>query len=766
MAIKKRQPEQMPNLPAGYEYVKELAAGAQGSVWLVLNKNMGVPGRQEAVKVLHQITEKDRQRFGVEISTLANLSHPNIVTIYYANPQESYFIMEFLEGGTLHTFLHQEDFSLLQGLQILSRVAEGLHFAHSKGLIHRDLKPQNILFTASKIPKITDFGLVKAVTVVPQDGMTAPQISLGTPNYISPEQWEDSKSVDYRSDIWALGVILYQMLARRLPFEGETMANLMYATLMKPIAPPHLLRADFSPLAVLAEPICMQALSKNREQRPQSALEIAKSLRAVLQKQAEADKVSTGQANVPSPEMPYFPKLKISPAKKSEKVLLDFADEEPVPPPVNKPTGKGKLSRVQQIGISTAALLVLLVAWIFLKPPSLSQLQREIVSASNARKLEVLKILENRQTNAWTIVALALNSKDSVVHERAVRILEKAGKQAVPDLVTVLENESEEYTPDALISVAKLLGMLQAQEAERPIYALAVSSKTPDNLRQVSIESLLSIAPKYQKYYRIYEGVWYTHSELDKKGFIELEDELGPAVSVLAKPEEQLRVIRKELAQLSQSKQSDYEKLLYAPGVQVIPVLLEPWASCAAKYREILKWSKKLATYELKYPQIKRWSEETGTDVAQLFQELTKLGEKLQRDKAEYALEIYKYTEKLYNQSLAWEWPDQQKWTKLCDERLNQIADLRNLIAKSSLQREEELDAQKSRQPDTDVIYLNDGSILKGWIERERRAYIWVVRAEKDKITRQKIATQDVKKIDRMPKEVRNAMLERMKQGQ
>lgn len=284
MPLGKKYPEHLPPLPAGYEYVKEIAAGAQGAVWLVLNKNMGVPGRREAVKILQHINEKEYLRFCQEISTLATLNHPNIVTIYYANPGQSYFVMEYLDGGSLQAFVRDKNFSLVDGIHIIIQIAEGLHFAHSKGLIHRDLKPQNILFTSTRVPKITDFGIVKAISLEAQEGITSPQISLGTPHYISPEQWEDSKMVDYRSDIWSLGIILYQMLARRLPFEGVSISNLMYAATMKSITLPRIVNPSLSPLGMLVEPVCMQALVKNREKRYQSALEVAQALSDVLEK--------------------------------------------------------------------------------------------------------------------------------------------------------------------------------------------------------------------------------------------------------------------------------------------------------------------------------------------------------------------------------------------------------------------------------------------------------------------------------------------------
>ena len=136
----------LPLLPAGYEYVQKIAQGYQGTVWQVINKNMGTPGRYEAVKVLNRLTKKDLGRFNHEITTMAALAHPNIVTIYYADLQKSFFIMEYLKGGTLHDLMNADDFDLRQGLHTLVTIGKALHFAHENQLIHRDLKPETFYF--------------------------------------------------------------------------------------------------------------------------------------------------------------------------------------------------------------------------------------------------------------------------------------------------------------------------------------------------------------------------------------------------------------------------------------------------------------------------------------------------------------------------------------------------------------------------------------------------------------------------------------------
>ena len=334
----------LPLLPSGYHYVRELASGAQGSVWLALNQNMGTPGRQEAVKILHRLIAKDMKRFGQEIQTLATLDHPNIVTIYYANAQSSFFIMEYLPGGTLYDFMHSQSFELLPGLQTLRIVAKALHFAHGKGLIHRDLKPQNILFSATKIPKITDFGIAKTLQ---SQGKSITMVSapLGTPYYMSPEQWTDAKAVDHRCDIWALGVIMYEMLAGQLPFPIQQIASLMYAILNRKAAPPNQVNPNLSQLGVSVIPICMRALEIDEKKRYQSAGQMAYALENALKNYGRIAKTSGRHKkqvkNVVVNPRPEKRELRLQPQARAMKTPCKFPQEKKSPNSTRIPSVPG-----------------------------------------------------------------------------------------------------------------------------------------------------------------------------------------------------------------------------------------------------------------------------------------------------------------------------------------------------------------------------------------------------------------------------------------
>lgn len=264
----------LPQLPAGYDYVrgkdgnnKILGSGRFGTVYLIYN---AYQNREAALKVLNEDCAQNteiRKRFEREITTLKRLHHAHIVQIYYVNNQERCFIMEYLAGGTLTSWLKNKNRDLSQGARIVRQVLDGLACMHANQLLHRDLKPDNILFTGAKIPKLADFGLVKDNNA--RVALTGSGVQLGTPLYMSPEMHDGQP--DKRSDLWALGVILYEIMHHTPPF--KTIAEI----LRKKIEPP----ADMASLPAWQQNLVhvyLKALAKDPEQRYQSAEEMAADL--------------------------------------------------------------------------------------------------------------------------------------------------------------------------------------------------------------------------------------------------------------------------------------------------------------------------------------------------------------------------------------------------------------------------------------------------------------------------------------------------------
>jgi serine/threonine protein kinase len=205
------------DLSARYEIKRRLGAGGMGTVDLALDKRLG---RSVAIKRLMGAANASKAaatRFLTEAKSIAALNHTNVVQIYdYGQATDGPFlVMELVEGGSLSEAIKSESFDLATAVSIIKGCCQGLMAAHARNIIHRDIKPANILLTEAGDPKITDFGLAKA-DCAPGD-VTAAGATLGTPDFMPPEQRRDAQLVDHRSDLWSLGATLYQAVTKRSP---------------------------------------------------------------------------------------------------------------------------------------------------------------------------------------------------------------------------------------------------------------------------------------------------------------------------------------------------------------------------------------------------------------------------------------------------------------------------------------------------------------------------------------------------------------------
>jgi CHASE2 domain-containing sensor protein len=276
-----------------YQVEKELGKGAMGVVYLGKDPKIG---RVVAIKTmaLAQEFEGDelvevKERFFREAETAGRLTHPNIVTIYDAGEEHdlAYIAMEFLKGRDLVPFTKPN--ALLPVplvLSIVARVSDALGYAHSQNVVHRDIKPANIMYEPdSDTAKVTDFGIAR----VTDSSKTKTGMVLGTPSYMSPEQLA-GKRVEGRSDLFSLGVTLYQMLCGGLPFQGESMAQLMFKIANEPHPDIRTVRKGL-PTCVAA--VTNKALAKDPDQRYQSGEQMAKAIRLCLGTLAAAPKTNT-----------------------------------------------------------------------------------------------------------------------------------------------------------------------------------------------------------------------------------------------------------------------------------------------------------------------------------------------------------------------------------------------------------------------------------------------------------------------------------------
>jgi serine/threonine protein kinase len=253
----------------GYKIFKKIGEGAMASVFLAEQESLG---RKVALKVLSPILAGQQgftERFLKEGRIIAYLNHPQIVSVYDLGSHEHhyYLAMEFLAGGTLEQKIRM-GMSPAQSVQFLKQISEPLGVAHDHGVIHRDIKPQNILFRDNQTPVLTDFGIARLMESDPQ--LTIPGRAIGSPHYMSPEQINGDR-IDARADLYSVGILFYKMLTSRLPYQADQFLAiaLMHKTEPLPILPEE--HASF-------QPILNRLLAKNPDDRFSSAQELIQAL--------------------------------------------------------------------------------------------------------------------------------------------------------------------------------------------------------------------------------------------------------------------------------------------------------------------------------------------------------------------------------------------------------------------------------------------------------------------------------------------------------
>jgi eukaryotic-like serine/threonine-protein kinase len=264
---------------ADYEIISLLGVGGMGRVYRVRNV---ISHRTEAMKVLLADLNADPElaaRFAGEIRTLAGLDHPNIAQLHTALQvgNELVMMMEFVDGLTLQQLALQTPLTQGQVVDYIHQVLAALSFAHNRGVVHRDIKPANIIITPQGVAKLTDFGIAKSKSKV-DDELTRPGTTVGSLYYMSPEQAHGGSAVDGRSDIYAVGITMYQLLSGCRPFEDESAYVILHSHLNVVPRPP----IEINPL--LSKPLSdliLKALEKDPARRFQSAAEFSDALRRV-----------------------------------------------------------------------------------------------------------------------------------------------------------------------------------------------------------------------------------------------------------------------------------------------------------------------------------------------------------------------------------------------------------------------------------------------------------------------------------------------------
>ncbi|WP_322494680.1 protein kinase domain-containing protein, partial [Chloroflexus sp.] len=277
-------------LDGRYQIERLLGEGGMARIYLGRDLRLNRP---VAIKIPHPhlMTDPDfLARFRHEAHAAAMVSHPNLVDVYDVGQDgnQHYIVMEYVAGSTLKQLINREaPFAIPRAVRIGEQIARGLHAAHRAGLIHRDIKPQNIIVTDDGQVRITDFGVAKSHL---STAMTETGITLGTVDYIAPEQAQGRPATP-QSDIYALGVVLYEMLTGRLPFTGDTPVAVAMKHISEPPPPPR----QYNPhIPAALEAIILRALAKDPALRQRSALELAEELRSYEQLVTQATVINPG----------------------------------------------------------------------------------------------------------------------------------------------------------------------------------------------------------------------------------------------------------------------------------------------------------------------------------------------------------------------------------------------------------------------------------------------------------------------------------------
>ncbi len=259
-----------------YRLKREVGRGGAAVVFVAEDLQHGRP---VAIKVIRPEVAGSlgHERFLREIQVAARLTHPHIVPLFDSGEADGllYYVMPFVKGETLKDRLERSGaLDLDEALRIAREVADALAYAHGHGLVHRDIKPENIMLSSGHAV-VADFGICRAMDEAGGDGLTQTGLTLGTPAYMSPEQWSDPDKVDGRSDIYSLGCVLYEMLTGETPFQGSTAHALMARHAQQEVPSPRIVRPD---LPQEVEAVIRWALAKVPDERAPSAFEFADAL--------------------------------------------------------------------------------------------------------------------------------------------------------------------------------------------------------------------------------------------------------------------------------------------------------------------------------------------------------------------------------------------------------------------------------------------------------------------------------------------------------
>ncbi len=441
-----------------YEIVKSIGEGGMANVYLANDK---ILDRKVAVKVLRgDLSSDDRfiRRFQREALSVSNLSHPNIVEVYDVGEEdgEYYIVMEYIEGKTLKQLLKKrESLTLTEVIDIMTQLTDGIAHAHESYIIHRDIKPQNIMIQDDGRIKITDFGIAMALNATQ---LTQTNSVMGSVHYLPPEQ-ASGKGATVKSDIYSMGILMYELLTGTVPFKGDNAVEIALKHMKDKI--PSIRKQDPS-IPQSVENILMKATAKNPRNRYDSAREMHDDLVACLTEEHANDKKITFEypendidSDTPTTPPVTKPKKKVEKPKDNDEDLEDTeelvteipnensddkdSDEDPLEEYFEEPKKRNTLIII----LSTFFLLLLISLGVFWL---ITTKEVKDVVVPNVENLTLEKAIQILKDNGFTYTTETKNSEE-IEAGKVIKTSPKAGStRKKGDTITIIESIGGNYS--------------------------------------------------------------------------------------------------------------------------------------------------------------------------------------------------------------------------------------------------------------------------------------------------------------------------------
>jgi len=468
-----------------YQIIKTIGEGGMANVYMAYDT---ILDRNVAVKVLRgdlASDEKFVRRFQREALSASNLTHQNIVEVYDVGEDDGqyYIVMEYIEGKHLKQLLKKrEKLTITEVIDIMLQIADGIALAHDSYIIHRDIKPQNIMILENGLVKITDFGIATALNGTQ---LTQTNSVMGSVHYLPPEQAE-GKGATIRSDIYSMGILMFELLTGTLPFKGDNAVEIALKHLKEPV--PNI-RTFLPSIPQAVENVVIKATAKNPENRYADAREMHEDLKTVL----DESRLNEPKYVLPFPDLETKVNIKESDVKFDQ---IDYGDEEedPIAIQITQQDIKKQNKTLMILGIVFTSLAIITAMLVIFLPQLTKQKQIEIPDVTNLSVVAAEKKLINA---GFEIAEETLTkSSNTVKTGNVVETKPKAGSiRKTGTVVTVFESTGvnsylvEDFTGKNVIEIRTTLEKVNKLN-------VIIEKKDVENASSLSINDIIDQSPK------------------------------------------------------------------------------------------------------------------------------------------------------------------------------------------------------------------------------------------------------------------------------